>query len=70
MVTVKLNTAIDRSREEVFAFVSNSENSPLWISVFIEVKKTSSSQIGMGTTWQGIGKLLGRLPATRVRQGG
>lgn len=70
MATVKLSTSIDRALEEVFTFVSNSENSPLWISVFIEVKKTSSSQIGMGTTWQDIGKLPGRFPATWVRQGG
>jgi uncharacterized protein YndB with AHSA1/START domain len=60
MAKVEFSTTINRPLEEVFAYVSNSANNPQWVSVFIEVVKTSPGAIGVGTTWHDVGKLLGR----------
>lgn len=42
---------IRRSREDVFAFVSNLENVPRWNYAIEETKKTSDGPVGVGTTY-------------------
>ena len=51
---------INRPIDEVFAFTTNQENQPKWQSRVQEKKKTSDGPIGVGTTWRGVGKFLGR----------
>ena len=51
---------INRPIDEVFAFTTNQENQPKWQSRVLEMIKTSDGPIGVGTTWRGVGKFLGR----------
>jgi uncharacterized membrane protein len=51
---------INRPIDEVFAYTTNQENQPKWQSRVLEMKKTSDGPIGVGTTWRGVGKFLGR----------
>jgi uncharacterized protein YndB with AHSA1/START domain len=60
MLKIESTTVIARSVEEVFAVLSNAENNPKWSSAFLEVNKTSEGSIGVGTTWRGVGKFLGK----------
>lgn len=60
MVRVELSTTIKRPIEEVFAVMSDSSNRPKWMSGVDEFAKTSDGPIGVGTTWHGAGKFLGR----------
>jgi uncharacterized membrane protein len=60
MLKIETTTVINRPVEEVFAVLSNVENNPKWSSAFLEVKKTSQGPIGVGTTWRGVGKFLGK----------
>jgi carbon monoxide dehydrogenase subunit G len=59
---MKLSThlIIKRPVEEVFAFLSNRENDPLWESQTVEVVKTSDGPIGPGTTWRQVAQILGQ----------
>ncbi len=60
MARIEINLIINRPVEEVFAFVSNSENLPRWRSTSLEVKKTSEGSIGVGSTFRGRFTFLGR----------
>ena len=60
MVKIVISTMINRPVEEVFAFVSNPENFPKWISSSREVKITSVRPIGIGTTFRPVVTFLGR----------
>jgi uncharacterized membrane protein len=60
MATLEISIVINRPVEEVFAFVSNSENYPKWSSWSREVKITSAGPIGVGTTYRAVVTFLGR----------
>ena|SRR5712692_444811 len=60
MAKLEISTVINRPVEEVFAFLSNPENWPKWISGSIEAKKTSEGPIGVGTTWRPVNTFLGQ----------
>jgi uncharacterized protein YndB with AHSA1/START domain len=60
MARIEINLVINRPVEEVFDFVSNSENLPRWRSTSLEVKKTSAGPIGVGSTFRGHFTFLGR----------
>ena len=60
MAKFEINLVINRPIEEVFDFVSNSENLPRWRSTSLEVKKTSEGPIGAGSTFRGRFTFLGR----------
>ena len=60
MARIEINLVISRPVEEVFAFVSNSENLPRWRSTSLEVKKTSTGPLGVGSTFRGRFTFLGR----------
>jgi len=60
MVKIEASTVINRPIEDVFAVVSNHENYPKWSPGVLEVKKTSSGSIGLGTIWRSVSKRLGR----------
>jgi uncharacterized protein YndB with AHSA1/START domain len=50
---------IDQPVENVFTFVSNSENRPKWVPVG-EVRKMTAGPIGIGTTFSNVVKMMGR----------
>ena len=60
MATVEINLIINQPIEEVFAFVSNSENLPRWRSTVLECKKTSKGPLGVGSTFRSRLTFLGR----------
>jgi len=60
MARIEINLVINRPVEEVFAFVSNSENLPRWRSTSLEVKKTSTGPLAVGSTFRGRFTFLGR----------
>ena len=60
MARIEINLVINRPIEEVFAFVSNSENLPRWRTTTLEVKKTSKESLGVGDTFRGRFTFLGR----------
>jgi len=60
MLKIESTTVINRPVEDVFALLSNLENSPKWSSAFLEVKKTSQGPLGVGTTWRAVQKAFGQ----------
>ena len=56
---VEENIEIDRSVEEVFAYVANPSNLPEWSGLAIEVRDVPMP-LGNGDTFITVGKLLGR----------
>lgn len=60
MAKADVGTTIKRPVEDVFAVLSDPENSPKWSSSSIESTKTSDGPIGVGTTSRNVSKFLGR----------
>ena len=60
MVRVEVSTTVNRPVQEVFAVLSDASKNPRWASGISETTKTSDGPIGVGTTWHGVGKFLGR----------
>lgn len=60
MAKFDVSTTIKRPVEDVFAALSNVENSPKWSSAALEAEQTSPGPIGVGTTARVVGKFLGR----------
>lgn len=60
MVRAEVSTTIKRPIEEVFAVMSDASRNPQWVSGMSEQTKTSDGPIGVGTTWHGVSKFLGR----------
>jgi uncharacterized protein YndB with AHSA1/START domain len=58
-ISVQVSDVIKRPIEEVFAFVSNMENSPLWGRT-IKTTKVSDVPISVGTGFREEAKLMGR----------
>lgn len=57
---IEYSVQINRPIEDVFAFVSNLENWPQWISGASEAKQTSPGPLGVGTTFRQVSHFLGR----------
>jgi len=60
MARIEINLVINRPVEEVFEFVSNSENLPRWRSTVLECKQTSQGPLGVGGTFRSRLTFLGR----------
>ncbi len=54
------NVVIERPIEEVFAFVTDPNNDPLWQSTSLETEQTSEGPVDAGTTFRNTSKFLGR----------
>jgi uncharacterized membrane protein len=57
---VEHSVVIDRPVEEVFAYVTDANNDPLWQSSILESEQTSEGVVGVGTTYRIVTKFLGR----------
>ncbi len=57
---IEYSILINRPIEDVFAYVSNVENWPQWISGASETKQTSPGPMGVGTTFTQVSHYLGR----------
>jgi uncharacterized membrane protein len=60
MTRFEKSVVINRPVEEVFAWVSDLESDPQWITAVSEKKKTSAGPVGVGTTFRDTGAFLGR----------
>ncbi|NIO68993.1 MAG: hypothetical protein GTN71_08145 [Anaerolineae bacterium] len=61
MPTIESNSVvINRSIEEVFAFMTDIEKWSQWASEVVEAKKTSEGPVGVGTTFSFLVQFLGR----------
>ena len=60
MVKVEGTIVINRPIEEVFAFLTNPDNAPLWQGSVLESKQTSEGPVGVGTSGQMVSQFLGR----------
>lgn len=54
------NVEIARPPEEVFAFVADPRNDAQWTPAIEEARKTSEGPPGVGTTYEQVGRFLGR----------
>jgi uncharacterized protein YndB with AHSA1/START domain len=60
MIKIEQSGVINRPIEEVFEYVTNPENIPIWMSHVLEVKKTSEGPVDVGTTMAQLFRFLGR----------
>ena len=60
MIKIETSIVINRSIEEVFAFVTDVEKMPQRSAELLEAKKTSEGPVGVGTTFSAVAKFLGR----------
>jgi carbon monoxide dehydrogenase subunit G len=60
MAKFEIQLVINRPIEEVFGFISNAENLPLWKASALEIKSTSSEPPGIGSVFKARFSFLGR----------
>lgn len=60
MLRVETSVRINRPSDEVFDFISNFENNPLWQSGQVEARFTSEGPLRVGSTYNQVAKFLGR----------
>ena len=60
MIRVETSVHINRPGDEVFAFISNFENNPLWQSGQVEARFASEGPLRVGSTYDQVAKFLGR----------
>ena len=60
MLKVEVDIYVERSPEEVFEFISNFENNPIWQNGMQECTFTSEPPLGVGSTYQQVAQFLGR----------
>jgi hypothetical protein len=60
MTRFEQSVVINRPSEQVFDFLANPLNDPLWSSASVEMRKTSGGPVGVGATFTQVGRFLGR----------
>jgi len=60
MPTVEESITIDRSPEDVWAFLTTTENLPAFESQITRVEQLTDGVVGLGTRWEGATNVLGR----------
>jgi uncharacterized membrane protein len=60
MIKNENSVEINKPIEEVFEYVTNIDNLPLWAGPVTEAKQTSEGPLGIGTTQTQVAQLLGR----------
>lgn len=59
-LSVETTVEINRPIEEVFAVLTDVAHQPRWVGAIDEVRNLSDNPIQLGTTWQQVGRLMGR----------
>jgi len=68
VIVTRVTVQIDRPIDEVFAFVSNPANFPLWAGALVkESRQTSEGPVGTGTTFTQVNTLMGRRFVSEMR---
>ena len=60
MPTVEESVSIERSPEVVWAFLTQTDNIPAFESQITHIEQVTPGEVGMGTQWKGVTKVLGR----------
>ena len=60
MITVEKSIVIDRRQEDLFEYVSDHTNAPLWQRGLLEVRRATEGPIGVGTRHTLIRMFMGR----------
>ena len=60
MTHVNIDIDIARSAEDVFTYIANFENNPLWQDGMKEARITSEGPLRVGTTYEQVATFLGR----------
>ena len=60
MPTVEESVDIDRSPEDVWAFLANTDNIPAFESQITHIEQVTEGDVGVGTRWKGGTNVLGR----------
>ncbi len=60
MPIIDEHISIPRSPEDVFDYVSKSENVPIWDSSIIRAEQIGDEPVTVGTRFRGSSKILGR----------
>ena len=59
MLRVEESILIKRPVDSVFAYLADAGNWVYWTSEVLEAKQTSAGEFGVGTTFQGIDRIMG-----------
>jgi len=65
MITIQSAEFINRPTEEVFSFISDKENLPLWASGILSAKQTSEGPKAVGTTFLIVARAPGQTVETK-----
>lgn len=60
MARIEESVEIKRPVDKVFAYLMDAHNWPYWASSILEVEQTSVGQMGVGTTFRGVDRIMGR----------
>lgn len=60
MIDIDLRTSVGKPIEDVFAYIGNLHNMPEWNTTVVEVEQTTPGDVGVGTKFKSVGKMLGR----------
>lgn len=60
MTVVEESVFINRPPEEVFQFLTKTENIPIWDSSVLQAEQVGDAPVGLGTRSRGTSKVLGR----------
>jgi uncharacterized protein YndB with AHSA1/START domain len=60
MITVESSIVIARSVADVYAFVSDQTNEPMWHTDILEIRSADGSAAGLGSNWLVTVRFMGR----------
>jgi uncharacterized protein YndB with AHSA1/START domain len=60
MAIIEGSVEIRKPVDKVFAYVTDAKSWPRWESAMLEAEQTSPGQVGVGTTFRGANKAMGR----------
>ena len=60
MIKIEANITIQRPPGEVFDFIANFENNPLWQSGMVSATFTSPGPLAVGSTYDQVARFMGR----------
>jgi carbon monoxide dehydrogenase subunit G len=60
MINIDLSTLVDKPIKDVFTFIGNLNNMPKWNTTVMGVEQITPGDVGVGTKFKSVGKMLGR----------
>ena len=60
MARIEESIEIKRPVDKVFAYTTDAKNWPKWLSFMPEAEQTSQGPVNIGTTFKGVGRMMGR----------